>query len=131
MENRKQRPSLAGKSGGRWTEATAKGLLDEWASSEEPMAVFARRLGVSAQRLAWWMKRLGHAGRTQSMATGSRATIPAFVPVTVRAASVAIEREPMAAVIDFGAAMRVELRTLDGASAEWVAMLARALGVAS
>ena len=72
------------------------------------------------QRLWWWKKRL-------SASVQASITAPAFLPVTLRAP----EREVAAAVITLSEQVRVELRSLDGASAAWVAQLVRALGEAS
>lgn len=46
---------------GRWTQWTpseARKALARWKNGQ-PMATFARRLGVSGQRLRWWQSRLG------------------------------------------------------------------------
>lgn len=56
----------------RWTEDEAGAALDELARSGESAADFARRRGVSAQRIRYWKKRLGE--RTEQ---------PAFVALTL------------------------------------------------
>ena len=56
----------------QWTERDARALLDELAASQETAAQFARRKGVSQQRLAYWRKRLASA-------------TPAFVSVAMAA----------------------------------------------
>jgi hypothetical protein len=127
MQNRRRVPSVAAVNrNGRWSEAQAKQLLDEWESSGEALAAYARRCAVHPQRLAWWRKRLGGVHRPVA-----RPAAPAFAPVTVGVACAAAERAPIAAAIDFGDSMHVELRTLDDASAQWVATVARALGGAA
>ena len=107
MENRKRIAS-------RWTESEARGVLAQWRSSGESLAEFARRRGVQQQRLAWWLKRLG------SVAA------PAFLPVAVRG-EVEWPVVGAAVAIDAAGDVRVELRALDAASAEWVALLSRSL----
>lgn len=100
-----------------WTEEDARQILDEWRSSGTTLAAFARRRGIVPQRLAWWRKRLGDRSGDE------RALAPAFVPLTVRP----IEREAAPATVEVNDRLRLELRTLDGASAAWVASLWRAL----
>jgi transposase-like protein len=110
----------------RWTEAKARQLIEEWEESGESLAGFARERGLHPQRLAWWRKRL----RPSEWAPASVATRLApstLVPVSVRGA--AVERAA-AATVELGDAVRIELGVLDGASAKWVAALARALGCA-
>ncbi|MDX6481013.1 MAG: hypothetical protein QOG85_1523 [Gaiellaceae bacterium] len=43
----------------RWSEAEARAALDELAGCGETAVQFARRKGVSTQRLLYWRKRLG------------------------------------------------------------------------
>src|SRR5450432_2322240 len=43
----------------QWTPGEARKALRRWKKSGQPMATFARRLGVSGQRLRWWQNRLG------------------------------------------------------------------------
>jgi hypothetical protein len=56
----------------QWREPEAREALEELASSGESAASFARRRGVSTQRLAYWKKRL------------AAGTAPKFVAVTLR-----------------------------------------------
>jgi hypothetical protein len=42
----------------QWTEAQARGFLEELASSGESATAFARRKGVSKSRLQYWQERL-------------------------------------------------------------------------
>ena len=55
----------------RWGVREAREALAELAESGESTAAFARRKGVSTQRVAYWKKRLGIAQR------------PAFVAVAI------------------------------------------------
>lgn len=52
----------------RWTEKQARGALAELESTGESASSFARRKGISAQRIAWWRRRLGQAGTTEFVA---------------------------------------------------------------
>ena len=56
----------------QWTESEARAALDDLAASGESSAQFARRQGVSTQRLAYWRKRLA-----------PTPAIPAFVSVAL------------------------------------------------
>jgi hypothetical protein len=90
--------------------------------SGESMTAFARRRGLRPQRLFWWKKQLAEPGR-ESSPHGVSAKAPALLPVVVRAA----EQQALVSVELLGG-VRLELRTLDPASARWVAQLAQALG---
>ncbi len=63
----------------QWSEQDAKEALSELARSGEGIARFARRKGVSEQRLHYWRKRLG------------QTSAPAFVAVPVAASIAQIE----------------------------------------
>lgn len=52
----------------RWTEEQARRALDEFAASGESAAGFARRKGISTQRVAYWRKRLPEATKTEFVA---------------------------------------------------------------
>jgi transposase-like protein len=43
----------------QWTEAEARAALAELAESGESLASFARRKGVSSNRLVYWRRRVG------------------------------------------------------------------------
>jgi hypothetical protein len=74
-----------------WTKKDVLRLLKELDDSGEQVAPFARRRGFKAQRLHWWMSRLGWK-RSQPLKSGSPAkpvgspakpAPPKFVPVRV------------------------------------------------
>jgi transposase-like protein len=73
----------------QWTEAEARAALAELAESGESQAGFARRKGVSSNRLAYWRKRVGET-----------ASVPSFVQVRVPAARTAPEGACIEIVID-------------------------------
>lgn len=62
-----------------WTEAEARRQLAAFEGSNESLAVFCRRIGVSPQRMYYWRDRLRAtgAGRPSSL-------VPQFVEVAVR-----------------------------------------------
>jgi hypothetical protein len=95
--------------GTRWTEADARRKWTEWRAVGGSLEAFARRSGFGAQRLQWWVKRLG----LKDEGTARRS----FVPVVVRE-SVANTRAPVAVVVD-GVA-RLEVRELTTETAAWV-----------
>ena len=126
MKNARHWPSLTALDGETiWTESVARRLLDEWSTSGESLAAFGRRKGFVPQRLAWWKKRL--AAVKPAASTREAPARPAFIPVTVCATA----SEPAEAVVVLDGGVRVELRSLDGASAAWVASLVRSLGSVS
>ncbi len=128
MQRRKQGNSATVVHGGaRWSADEARQVLDEWAASGESLHAFAQGRGLVPQRLWWWQKRLGSKQRSRGTDRETIATAPAFLPVTVKP----VEAEPVPATVETAGGLRVELRTLDGASAAWVASLVKALGAAS
>ena len=125
MDHRHASSSPARPADGIWTPELARRLLAEWRSSGQSLAVFSRRRGFLPQRLSWWRKRL--ASQEVRHAAASSAAPPAgggFVPLTVRPAA----RSNPAAIVELGDTLRVELGTLDRASAAWIADLVKALG---
>ena len=90
----------------QWTEEQARSALDELAATGESAASFARRKGVSPQRLAYWKKRLP--GR------------PQFVAVDLPAATSAARIEI--------AAGAVVVRVREALDVEQVARLVEAIG---
>jgi hypothetical protein len=96
----------------RWTEADARRVWSEWRAVGGALEAFARRSGFQAQRLQWWVKRLGL--KDQGLQRAS------FVPVVVRQ-TLADDRVPVAVVVD-GAA-RLEVRELTTETATWVGVM--------
>jgi hypothetical protein len=43
----------------QWTAAEARRVLKAWRASGLPLATFARRRGLCAERVRWWRQRLG------------------------------------------------------------------------
>ena len=48
---------------GQWTEVEARGVLEAWRKSGASVEAFARARGLVPQRLYWWKRKLGIAGR--------------------------------------------------------------------
>lgn len=81
----------------RWTEAEGRAALVEFARSGETELAFARRKGISRQRLRYWRKQLGQP-----------AAKPAFVAVDLPAARTA-GREIAILVGDISICVREDL----------------------
>jgi Transposase len=91
----------------QWTEEQARRALAELAASGERASVYARRKGISSQRLAYWKKRLAGPSRTE------------FVAVELPAAS--------AASIEI-AAVGVVVRVREDLDVDHIARLVEAIG---
>jgi hypothetical protein len=92
----------------RWGEHEAREALEELASSGESAASFARRRGISTQRLAYWKKRL------------AAGTAPRFV-------AVALSPAPSPAWIEIAAGGMV-VRVREHLDVDHVARLVEAIG---
>lgn len=57
-------------------EAAGRALVTAWQASGVPQAVFARRRGVSAQRLSYWRLRLGQRGKAVAASDAGFVEIP-------------------------------------------------------
>jgi hypothetical protein len=92
----------------QWRETEAREALEELASSGESAASFARRRGVSTQRLAYWRKRL------------AAGTAPKFVAVALAPPTTSRSIEICAG--------GVVVRIPEGADEDRVARLVEAIG---
>ena len=107
------------KNAGRWSDVEARAALDAWATSGESGAAFARRLGIPAQKLLWWRRRIGAEARGQRsishVAVDAPAVGPRFVAVRVRSP----ERSEMAipSVVVVSGKLRIEVHDVDLATA--------------
>ncbi len=73
----------------QWTEAEAREALAELAESGESPTSFARRRGISANRLRYWSRRLA-----------TEALVPAFVQLPVPAPCTATEVAHIEVVVE-------------------------------
>ena len=73
------------------------------------------------QRIYWWKERLGRGRGGASALTAA----PAFVPMTVRSAPVAMASAAVTVIA--GEGLRIEVAELDATSAAWVATLVKTL----
>lgn len=58
-----------------WTEEDARRVFDVWRRSGESLAAFARRYGLTEQRMYWWRRRLS----APTEATTALTLVPAAV----------------------------------------------------
>ncbi len=91
-----------------WTADEARVVLEEWRRSGDTITVFARRHGVSTQRLTWWRKRFA---TTSALPTPPLALVPATL-VTSSA--------PTGIVIRLPNGIAIESETT---SPRWIAMV--------
>lgn len=77
-------------------EAAGRALVAAWEASGLPQSVFARRRGVSAQRLSYWRLRLGQ--------RGAAASVPGFVEIPSTTSS-----GTGAVVVEVGGGIRVQV----------------------
>lgn len=111
--------------GRRWTERQGQQVVAAWRRSGLAASEFARRQGISQQRLSWWRNRLGKSNASKD--TDSRmASVISLIPAEVRmhtpclaASSLAVMRLPCGISIEFADAGAM--------SAGWVASLVSAL----
>lgn len=118
MDSKSETKRLGALRGRRpWTEQEGRIVVETWEESGDTVPSFAKRAGLTPQRVYFWVKRLGRGEvRRDVLAVPA----PAFVPVSVRGASAA------ATVVASGG-VRIEVADLDATSAAWVATLVKAL----
>ena len=98
-----------------WGEREGRAALALWKRSSEPLAVFARRIGIERSRLAYWAQRTGDA----------RSVTPAFAPVAILAAAGA--RGVLSVELRSGRVIRIE-GEFDDALLERVIVIAERAG---
>lgn len=98
---------------GWWKADEARDALLAWEKSGQPLAVYARRLGVSDSRLRWWRDRLGE---------WNAPTEPRLVPVVVTSASAAA-----AVMVHVPGGITIEVTDAAAVPAEWMVSVTRGL----
>ena len=106
----------------RWTRAHAEGVLARWSESGESLYLYARRHGLSEQRLYYWRARL---------AEDPQPTRARLVPAVVRGAApgwVNLEgsRASSAVTVSYGD-VRIEVSDPRAVDAAWVSELVHLL----
>jgi hypothetical protein len=117
MGERTRKP--ARRSGWRqWKADEARRVVEAWRASGLPLATFARKRGLCAERVRWWRQRLG--GWSSPSEEAQRfipATVTGFAPTT--AGAVVTVRAPGEVV--------VEVADVGAVPAEWLSALVREL----
>jgi hypothetical protein len=72
-------------------EAAGRALVAAWQASGLPQAAFARRRGVSAQRLSYWRLRLGQRVQTVTTSDAGFVEIPAAASAIPPGSRVVVE----------------------------------------
>jgi hypothetical protein len=99
---------------GQWTEVEARGVLEAWKKSGQPLEGYARSRGLVPQRLHWWKKKLGFG------------TV-ALLPVRVAEGRMDARRgEPVTVLLRSGHMIKVGRDFDESAFARVVALLERA-----
>ncbi len=104
-----------------WTEKQARKVLQKQRESGDGVTTFARRIGVTPQRLFWWRTRLASHGAC-SQQPAEIHDMPRLVPVVVGRDEGDEAASPL--VVRIGEHVRVDVRYPDASSAAWVALLA-------
>ena len=73
----KRKAGIGGRIWRQWSEAEARAHLEELRRTAESAVGFARRKGVSPQRLAYWKTRLASAKGSETKAAFVAVTMPA------------------------------------------------------
>lgn len=104
-----------------WTEQQARKVLQKQRESGDGVTTFARRMGVTPQRLFWWRARLA-AQLAYSDQPAEIHDMPRLVPVVVHdEGDEGACATPL--VVRIGEHVRVDVRYPDASSAAWVALL--------
>ena len=102
----------------QWTAAEAGRVLKAWRASGLPLATFARRRGLCAERVRWWRRRLddGHAPLEE---------LPRLVPAVVT--GVAPSVLTAAITVRAGGDVVVEIADVGAVPPAWVSELVRGI----
>jgi hypothetical protein len=92
MPSPRKNPSSSSPKRERRGEAAGRALVAAWETSGLPQAAFARRRGVSAQRLSYWRLRLGQRGKDAAISDAGFVEIPSAASTTpLRSGDVVVE----------------------------------------
>jgi len=106
---------------GQWTEIEARGVLEAWKKSGQPLEGYARSRGLVPQRLHWWKKKLRFGVAPDKI----RAV--ALIPVRVAEREAGARRgEPVTVLLRSGHMIKVGRDFDESAFARVVAVLERA-----
>jgi hypothetical protein len=91
MPSPRKTPSSSSPRRERRGEAAGRALVAAWQASGLPQAAFARRRGVSAQRLSYWRLRLGQRVQAVTTSDAGFVEIPAAASATPPESRVVVE----------------------------------------
>lgn len=111
----------------QWKESDARRVLEALAESGDTLSGFARRHGLTPQRISWWRSRLGE-WTPATQAADPWPSGPAesgFIPVVARGCELVSSQA--VAVVRVGN-VAIEVRDLSEATTAWLASFVDALG---
>jgi hypothetical protein len=100
----------------RWRQEDAETVLAAWEKSGLSLSRFAGTQGVNVQRLIWWRKKRGHAGRHLKRQSDA----VSFIPAVMKAS-------PATVVLRLPHGVDVEVTDAAAVPAEWLAAAVKAL----
>jgi len=103
------------RSRGRWTEAEAQALLEQWKRSSQTLTAFARRRGYVPERLRRWKKKL------ESESEGQFRFVP--VEVAERPATAVLEPSAPDRRVEIAVGDTLRVVVAEPVDAGWVARL--------
>lgn len=94
-----KRTRKAGRRSGwrQWTPDEAREVLEAWRESKLPLATFARKRGLTAERVRWWRQRLGD---WEEAAPARTALVPAMITGEMAAEAAAVTLRAGALVVE-------------------------------
>ena len=98
----------------QWKPEQAQTALAEWRASGLPLATFAKRRGISVQRLRWWRERLGDQPRLIAN--------PGLVPAVITNLD-----SPAAISIHLPGGIRISVEDAQAVAPGWLLEVARGL----
>lgn len=111
----------------RWTEGQGRQVVAAWRCSGLSASEYARRHGISPQRLSWWCKRLGKSSASEQVDRQMTSTI-SLIPADVRArVPSSVSAMSSLTVMRLPCGVSIEFADAGAMSAGWVASLVGAL----
>lgn len=101
----------------QWKPEQARQALESWRASGLSLAAYARRRGVTTQRLHWWRTRLGEWNDTVVVKDEAR-LVPAHVTSAMMSSAAAV-------TVRLANDVTLEVTDVGAVPPEWVATLAK------
>ena len=90
---------------GRWSKRAGRAMVEAWRRSGESRAAFARRHGLGAHRVKYWLDRIEGQGNGAQPSARRQSAEVTFAPVRVVDADPAQVSAPVALEVVIGAAV--------------------------